>query len=55
VSDHAPKVTRVQIIAVTLASMVTEDAFSALSVACSCGSWYRQVAETTRDRDGFAS
>ena len=42
-------------IAVTLASMVTEDAFPALSDACSCGSWSRQGAETTRDRDWFAS
>src|SRR5271166_4245642 len=35
--------------------MVTEDAFPALSDACSCGSWSRQGAETTRDRDWFAS
>ena len=42
-------------IAVALASMVTEDAFPALSDACSCGSWSRRGAETTRDRDGFAS
>src|SRR5262245_42141401 len=32
-------------IAVTPASMVTEDAFPALSDACSCGSWSRQGAE----------
>src|SRR6516225_4873440 len=42
-------------IAVTPASMVTEDTFPALSDACSCGSWSRQGTETTRDRDWFAS
>ena len=39
-------------VAVTPASMVTEDAFPALSDACSCGSWSRRGAGTTRDRTG---
>jgi hypothetical protein len=45
----------VLMLAVTPASMVTEDALRALSDACSCVTWPRQGAETTRDRDRFAS
>src|SRR6516162_2436449 len=42
-------------IALTPAQKVTEDAISALSDSCSCGSWSRQGAETPRDRGGFGS
>jgi hypothetical protein len=33
----------------------SEDAFPALSDACSCGSWSRQGAEAAQDRERFAS